>query len=180
MAWPIDGRSQLSSLISGNSAFEVYAQKQFWRDETIDGVDQLTLGSMQYPIVQICANPNLITGNNAELMHADDTNPLNENRYSERPALMCLNLPPRLTAPLQDPSPDLDYVHSTAQTAEPDALAVRFGYTDKPLYFGEDAHDQAYEYSSSTERGISFRSPVMHMTPSGPEVNSIIECMHLG
>ena len=75
---------------------------------------------------------------------------------------MCLNLPTRMTAPVQDPGSDLAYVHASAQTAVPDALAIRFGYTDKAMYFGEDAHDNTYSFHRSTERGISFRSPAFN------------------
>ena len=64
--------------------------------------------------------------------------------------------------------------------AEPDALAIRFGYTDTLSYFG--TNHTAAMHMKSTERGISFRSPILEI-PAGastPVVVSLVERCHLG
>ena len=90
---------------------------------------------------------------------------------------MCLNQPTRCTEPLNNPALDVEYVNSTAAIAEPDALAIRFGYTDQVQYYGSNLAPSTMR--TSTQRGISFRVPRFAAANSNA-VTSLIETLHLG
>ena len=61
---------------------------------------------------------------------------------------------------------------------DPDAMCIRFGYTDTEQEYGKDANPDVYGGGvRSSERGISFRVPVLK---SDGQVEGLVETTHLG
>ncbi len=110
-----------ASGIGRNSAFEVFAVQQYWTDWQNSHV-----ASYSYPMFQVAANPLLITGENNFLERIDKHGIT--GYFTERPACTTINKPNWTVGTFSsDLYPPADNVNFT----EPDAIAIRFGYTDQ-------------------------------------------------
>ena len=131
----VDRPSQ-STVDGRNSAFEVLSTVQYIHDTTVHPTN--FFGSYHVPIFQVAANPHLLTGANRDLHAYDNPNMSNTQRFQERPAATCINLPTRVCGnenpnnfpPGTGVAEDMNLVYQNKIYAEPDALAIRFGYTD--------------------------------------------------
>ena len=140
-----------------NAAFEVCAAQHYWTDKDLD-----TVGCYSYPIFEVCANPHIVTGKNNLLAREDVCGITGATRFSERPSCVTINKPKLFWG---TNGQSTGQPSTGANFAEPDALVVRFGYTDMEEEYGDGFDPDTYQPGTShlvaSERGISFRVPVV-------------------
>ena len=106
----------------------------------------------------------MLTGAHHSLENKDAYDYPDTQDYQERPSCLSINVPTefdnRRGKPASAP------VDEMFNWANPDALTIRFGYTDQLMAFGASADPLEYPVGQNakqaTERGISFRKPVFN------------------
>lgn len=134
-----------------NCVLEAFCKHQYWEDK-----DGHLCSDFDWPVFQVAANPSIMTGANNLLINENTPDGYSDYKQ-ERPSCTSINKPNRFA----DPTFDIFPAFLDTTIIEPDALCIRFGYTDQQAVWGANADHDYYSDLGRTcsERGISFRVP---------------------